>query len=282
MINEEWYSSQHQWGHTVFPAKRLTRHIDHQQPHSAGSVTISASTATFQGGTGSQIVGTSCGIEKKSIFLEITFSFLPSDNSSLGVMQLHVALHRWLQKSSSGFLCWIAGRRFPPDVFNQTLFWKVFHLHCMKCPVYQGADSHTVDLQPLNIQKVLAGCSGKKNTNLQYRVLEKWWQFGVWSLWGAACAYVAFCSLVCSLLLPILFSNMGVLMSAQVQGDIFECWIRCQSPHSPYISASSIAQWLLRKRLEKHRCTCWTFPPRCLTYRIRNISKIPLQPGHAG
>lgn len=79
-------------GCTLFSLKRgsLGRRTDHQQPHSTGSMTTSASTTTFQGG--SQIVGTSCGIEKKGIFLVITFSLLSSDNSSLDVMQLNVAL----------------------------------------------------------------------------------------------------------------------------------------------------------------------------------------------
>jgi len=55
-------------------------------------MTTSVPTTTFQGVTGSQIVGISCGIEKKGIFLVVTFSLLSSENSSLDVVHLKVAL----------------------------------------------------------------------------------------------------------------------------------------------------------------------------------------------
>ena len=81
-------------GCTLFSLKSgsLSRHTDHQQPHCIASMTTSAPTTTFQGGTGSQIDEISCGTEKKGIFIAITSSILFSDNSSLDVMQRNVAL----------------------------------------------------------------------------------------------------------------------------------------------------------------------------------------------
>lgn len=70
--------------------------------------------------------------------------------------------HHWVQKSSSGFLCWIADRKFSADIFRQTLSCKLFHLHCIKYPVCRETDSYTMDLQPLNVQKVLIALGKKK------------------------------------------------------------------------------------------------------------------------
>ena len=165
MMNSEWYSSQRQWVHRVFPAKRLTKQTHYQQSHSTGSMTTSAPTTTFQGVTGSQIVGISCGIEKKGIFLVVTFSLLSSENSSLDVVHLKVAL----QSLSAEELFWFPVLDSRQKVSSwciqpNSLSWKVFHVYCIQYPVCQRADSHTVDLQPLNVQKVLAALGRKPQT----------------------------------------------------------------------------------------------------------------------
>lgn len=83
-------------------------------------MTTSASTTTFQGGTGSQIDGISCDIEKKGIFIVITVSLF-SDNSSLDdAAKLRIAI-----TECRGALlvshAWTADRKFTPDIFSQTL-----------------------------------------------------------------------------------------------------------------------------------------------------------------
>lgn len=68
-------------------------------------------------------------------------------------------------------------------------------------------------------------CLGKKTAVLHPGEIGMIWGLGS-GVWGTACKYVPFCPFIsCSLLLPKPFSNMKVLMSAQVQENIFECWI---------------------------------------------------------